>query len=94
MAQGRLARKGLGQGQLYGVALFEVGAPYLGQVGVGGCGAAHDVQQGSGAGVDGGRQTSAELVVFLDVSIVNVALPAMGTALPLGEVGLAWVVNA
>ncbi|MEV4364879.1 MFS transporter [Nonomuraea sp. NPDC049625] len=38
--------------------------------------------------------TSVELVVFLDVSIVNVALPAMGAALTLGEVGLAWVVNA
>lgn len=37
--------------------------------------------------------TSVELVVFLDVSIVNVALPAMGTALALGEAGLAWVVN-
>lgn len=38
--------------------------------------------------------TSVELVVFLDVSIVNVALPAMGTALALGEAGLAWVINA
>jgi EmrB/QacA subfamily drug resistance transporter len=38
--------------------------------------------------------TSVELVVFLDVSIVNVALPAMGTALALSEAGLAWVVNA
>lgn len=38
--------------------------------------------------------TSVELVVFLDVSIVNVALPAMGAALALSEAGLAWVVNA
>ena len=38
--------------------------------------------------------TSVELVVFLDVSIVNVALPAMGAALTLSETGLAWVVNA
>jgi EmrB/QacA subfamily drug resistance transporter len=38
--------------------------------------------------------TSVELIVFLDVSIVNVALPAMGTALALSEAGLAWVVNA
>ena len=38
--------------------------------------------------------TTVELVVFLDVSIVNVALPAMGAALHLTEGGLAWVVNA
>ncbi len=38
--------------------------------------------------------TSVELVVFLEVSIVNVALPAMGAALALTESGLTWVVNA
>ncbi|WP_084780782.1 MFS transporter [Planobispora rosea] len=38
--------------------------------------------------------TSVELVVFLEVSIVNVALPAMGAALALADTGLAWVVNA
>ncbi|MFI0975709.1 MFS transporter [Streptomyces sp. NPDC021093] len=38
--------------------------------------------------------TSVELVVFLDVSIVNVALPAMGAALGLGVVGLAWIGTA
>ncbi|MFH0244664.1 MFS transporter [Streptomyces sp. HK10] len=38
--------------------------------------------------------TSVELVVFLDVSIVNVALPAMGAALGLTVVGLAWVGTA
>lgn len=38
--------------------------------------------------------TSVELVVFLDVSIVNVALPAMSSALALTDAGLAWVVNA
>ncbi|MEU6809354.1 MFS transporter [Streptomyces sp. NPDC046831] len=38
--------------------------------------------------------TSVELVVFLDVSIVNVALPAIGTALGLTVVGLAWVGTA
>jgi len=38
--------------------------------------------------------TSVELVVFLEVSIVNVALPTMGAALALTETGLAWVVNA
>ncbi|MFJ3670314.1 MFS transporter [Streptomyces sp. NPDC090106] len=38
--------------------------------------------------------TSVELLVFLEVSIVNVALPALGTALALGSAGLAWVVNA
>lgn len=38
--------------------------------------------------------TSVELVVFLDVSIVNVALPAIGAALGLTVVGLAWVGTA
>ncbi|MEV4318844.1 MFS transporter [Actinocrispum sp. NPDC049592] len=38
--------------------------------------------------------TAVELVVFLDVSIVNVALPSMAATLALGEAGLAWVVNA
>ncbi|WMX43826.1 MFS transporter [Streptomyces roseicoloratus] len=38
--------------------------------------------------------TSVELLVFLEVSIVNVALPALGAALTLGPAGLAWVVNA
>ncbi|MFI7444721.1 MFS transporter [Nonomuraea indica] len=38
--------------------------------------------------------TSVELVVFLEVSIVNVALPAIGATLAIGETGLAWVVNA
>lgn len=38
--------------------------------------------------------TSVELVVFLDVSIVNVALPAMGSSLGLTVVGLAWVGTA
>lgn len=35
--------------------------------------------------------TSVELVVFLDVSIVNVALPAIGASLGLTVVGLAWI---
>ncbi|TYB62245.1 MFS transporter [Nonomuraea sp. PA05] len=38
--------------------------------------------------------TSVELVVFLEVSIVNVALPALGAALAFTGTGLAWVVNA
>ncbi|GAA0494872.1 MFS transporter [Streptomyces olivaceiscleroticus] len=38
--------------------------------------------------------TSVELVVFLDVSIVNVALPAIGAALGMTVVGLAWVGTA
>ncbi|MGK5544285.1 MFS transporter [Streptomyces sp. URMC 127] len=38
--------------------------------------------------------TSVELVVFLDVSIVNVALPAIGSGLGLTVVGLAWVGTA
>ncbi|MFW5419821.1 MFS transporter [Nocardiopsis sp. CNT-189] len=38
--------------------------------------------------------TSVELLVFLEVSIVNVALPAMAAALGLGQAALAWVINA
>lgn len=38
--------------------------------------------------------TSVELVVFLEVSIVNVALPTLGVAPAFTETGLAWVVNA
>ncbi|MFD0883964.1 MFS transporter, partial [Streptosporangium algeriense] len=38
--------------------------------------------------------TSVEFVVFLEVSIVNVALPTLGVALAFTETGLAWVVNA
>lgn len=38
--------------------------------------------------------TSVELVVFLEVSIVNVALPALGAALAFTGTGLAWVVSA
>ncbi|WP_327582388.1 MFS transporter [Nonomuraea sp. NBC_00507] len=38
--------------------------------------------------------TSVELVVFLEVSIVNVALPAIGASLALTSAGLAWLVNA
>jgi EmrB/QacA subfamily drug resistance transporter len=38
--------------------------------------------------------TAVELVVFLDVSIVNIALPSIGKALLLSDAGLAWVVNA
>jgi EmrB/QacA subfamily drug resistance transporter len=38
--------------------------------------------------------TSVELVVFLEVSIVNVALATLGMALAFTETGLAWVVNA
>ncbi|WP_459957434.1 MFS transporter [Nocardia sp. IFM 10818] len=38
--------------------------------------------------------TSVELLVFLEGSVVNVALPAMTTALGLTPAGAAWVVNA
>lgn len=38
--------------------------------------------------------TVVELMVFLDTTVVNVALPAIGAALVLGETGLAWVTNA
>ncbi|WP_353650476.1 MFS transporter [Nakamurella sp. A5-74] len=34
-----------------------------------------------------------ELLVFLEVSILNVTLPSLGAALALGPVALAWVVN-
>src|SRR5262249_54848129 len=37
---------------------------------------------------------SAQLVVMLDVSIVNVALPSIQADLGTGPVGLTWVVNA
>lgn len=36
----------------------------------------------------------AQLMVSLDVSVVNVALPSMRTALGFDESGLSWVVNA
>mgnify|MGYP000630880163 CR=1 FL=1 len=36
----------------------------------------------------------AQFMVVLDVSIVNVALPSMRTALGFDAEGLAWVVNA
>lgn len=38
--------------------------------------------------------TVVELVVFLDTTAVNVALPAIGADLDLGEAGLGWVTNA
>lgn len=38
--------------------------------------------------------TSVELVVFLDTTVVNVALPAIGAGLALPESGPAWVVGA
>jgi EmrB/QacA subfamily drug resistance transporter len=38
--------------------------------------------------------TVVELVIFLDVSIVNVALPSMARSLALSGAGLAWVVTA
>lgn len=38
--------------------------------------------------------TAVELVVFLDTSVVNIALPAIGAGLRLDEAGLAWVTNA
>lgn len=38
--------------------------------------------------------TSVELVVFLDTTVVNVALPTIGADLALTESGLAWVVGA
>jgi EmrB/QacA subfamily drug resistance transporter len=38
--------------------------------------------------------TVVELVVFLDVSIVNIALPSIGRSLALSEAGLAWIVTA
>ncbi|TDB97647.1 MFS transporter [Nonomuraea longispora] len=38
--------------------------------------------------------TAVELVVFLDTTVVNIALPSIGAGLRLDEVGLAWVTNA
>ncbi|WP_329239141.1 MFS transporter [Actinoallomurus sp. NBC_01490] len=38
--------------------------------------------------------TAVELVVFLDTSVVNIALPRIGAGLGLDEAGLAWVTNA
>ncbi|MCW7990737.1 MFS transporter [Streptomyces platensis subsp. clarensis] len=37
---------------------------------------------------------SGQFLVILDVSVVNVALPAMRTGLGLSELGLQWIVNA
>jgi EmrB/QacA subfamily drug resistance transporter len=37
---------------------------------------------------------AAQFIVVLDASIVNVALPSIGTALDFSEANLAWVVNA
>lgn len=38
--------------------------------------------------------TAVELVVFLDATVVNIALPAIGADLHLGAAGLGWVTNA
>ncbi|MEV6280407.1 MFS transporter [Nocardia sp. NPDC051832] len=38
--------------------------------------------------------TVVELVVFLDTTVLNVALPSIGADLGLGEAGLGWVTNA
>ena len=38
--------------------------------------------------------TAVELIVFLDATVVNIALPAIGTTLQLSESQLAWVSNA
>ncbi|WP_220506347.1 MFS transporter [Microbispora sp. H10830] len=38
--------------------------------------------------------TAVELVVFLDLAVVNIALPAIGADLRLDEAGLSWVTNA
>lgn len=38
--------------------------------------------------------TGVELVVFLDVSIINLAMPSIGAALGMGVVALAWVSTA
>ncbi|MBA8951656.1 MFS transporter [Actinomadura namibiensis] len=38
--------------------------------------------------------TAVELVVFLDTTVLNVALPAIGRDLRLDEAGLGWVTNA
>ena len=37
---------------------------------------------------------AAQLMLVLDGTIVNVALPAIGDSLGFSEVGLSWVVNA
>src|SRR5215216_2384637 len=37
---------------------------------------------------------TAQFVVVLDASVVNVALPSIGADLDLGQEGLAWLVNA
>ncbi|GHJ49011.1 MFS transporter [Catellatospora sp. TT07R-123] len=38
--------------------------------------------------------TAVELLVFLDTSVVNIALPQIGAGLHLREAGLSWVTNA
>ena len=38
--------------------------------------------------------TVVELLVFLDISVVNIALPSIATGLAMTEASLAWVVNA
>ncbi|HEX2315178.1 MAG TPA: MFS transporter, partial [Thermomonospora sp.] len=38
--------------------------------------------------------TAVELVVFLDTTVLNVALPEIGRDLGLDEAGLGWVTNA
>lgn len=38
--------------------------------------------------------TAVELVIFLDTTVMNIALPSIGAGLHLGEAGLAWVTNA
>ncbi|MEV8634199.1 MFS transporter [Streptosporangium sp. NPDC051023] len=38
--------------------------------------------------------TAVELVVFLDTTVVNIALPSISAGLRLDEAGLAWVTNA
>ncbi|MBF6521067.1 MFS transporter [Nocardia farcinica] len=55
----------------------------------------------SGRGVLGARDrlvlfliTVVELVVFLDTTVLNVALPSIGADLGLDEAGLGWVTNA
>ncbi|MCB0909208.1 MAG: MFS transporter [Nocardioidaceae bacterium] len=45
-------------------------------------------------GIALGLLVSAQFLVMLDTSIVNVALPSMQTDLQLGPSGVAWVVNA
>lgn len=48
----------------------------------------------AGRGVALAVVTIVELLVFLDISVVNVALPVIGTDLQLDEGGLGWVVGA